>query len=65
MRQSRPNLTKQLMRLEKKHETLKARVREMEERCWISPEEQVACNQLKKQKLAAKDAMEVLRTVQC
>lgn len=52
---------KMLMRLEKKHETLKARVRELEGRPWISSAEQVECNQLKKRKLAAKDAMEELR----
>lgn len=64
MRKSRTvNSAKLLVRLEKKHESLKARVRELEGQPWLSTAQQVERNQLKKRKLAAKDAMEELRAV--
>ena len=62
MRNSRPvEPAKQLERLERKHEILKARVRELEGHPYLTTLEQVECNRLKKKKLATKDALSNLR----
>jgi len=53
---------KQLQRLERKHQRLKARVAELDDRAFLTTQEQVERNKLKKQKLATKDALMGLRT---
>ncbi|NIR32824.1 MAG: YdcH family protein [Gammaproteobacteria bacterium] len=63
MRKSRPvDATKQAAHLEQKHQVLKARVHELDSRLHLSASEQVERQQLKKQKLAAKDALSQLRS---
>ncbi len=52
---------KQIQRLERKHQELKARVAELDSRAFLSATEQVERNKLKKQKLAAKDALRRFR----
>jgi len=62
MRKSRPiDSSKLLERLETKHQQLKSRVRELDERMCLTPHEQTERTQLKKQKLAMKDALLTLR----
>ncbi len=62
MRKSRPvSPTKQLKRLQKRHESLKERVRELECHSFLTLEERMECTRLKKQKLATKDALTRLR----
>jgi len=63
MRKSRPvDAMKQAAHLEQKHQVLKARVQELDSRLYLTTTEQVERRQLKKQKLAAKDALSHLRT---
>ncbi len=63
MRKSRPvSASKQAAHLEHKHQELKARVQELDSRLHLSVSEQVERQQLKKQKLAAKDALSHLRS---
>ncbi len=52
---------KQLRRLEKKHLTLKQQVAQLEERSYLTPEEELERAMLKKKKLATKDALEAAR----
>ena len=52
----------QLQRLERKHQRLKARVAELDDRAFLTTQEQVERNRLKKQKLATKDALVDLRS---
>lgn len=62
MRNSRPvSPEKQLRRLEQRHASLKQRVAELEERLYLTPEEQLERMKLKKKKLAVKDALETFR----
>ena len=63
MRNSRPiDPQKQLRRLEKKHEKLKAKVSQMEDgRSYLTASEEMQMRELKKKKLATKDELEVLR----
>lgn len=53
---------KELDRLERKHQRLKAKVSEYEARLYLTPDEQLDLNDLKKAKLATKDAIAGLRT---
>ncbi len=53
---------KQLQRLERKHQSLKARVAELDDRAFLTAQEQVERNKLKKQKLATKDALTVVKS---
>lgn len=48
---------KQVQRLERKHQELKARVAELDSRAYLTVTEQVERIRLKKQKLATKDAL--------
>lgn len=62
MRRSRPIISQaQVERLERKHEQLKARVRELDSRVALTSAETVERQRLKKQKLAAKDALAELQ----
>jgi uncharacterized protein YdcH (DUF465 family) len=62
MRRSRPIISQaQVERLERKHEELKARVRELDSRVHLTAAETVERQRLKKEKLAAKDALSELR----
>lgn len=47
----------QMNRLERKHADLSARVAELESHMFLSPHEQLLVTELKKEKLAAKDAI--------
>lgn len=63
MRKSRPvDAMKQAAHLEQKHQVLKARVRELDARLYLTIAERTERQVLKKQKLAAKDALLTLRT---
>jgi hypothetical protein len=63
MRKSRPvDATKQAAHLEQKHQVLKARVQQLDSRLHLTTAEQVERRQLKKQKLATKDALSQLRS---
>lgn len=55
--QRRIDPAKQLSRLENRHRELKARVAEYESRLTLTSKEQVTLQQLKKEKLATKDAI--------
>ncbi|MBW2460293.1 MAG: DUF465 domain-containing protein [Deltaproteobacteria bacterium] len=58
MRKSRPiDATKQAAHLERKHQQLKVRVRELDSHLHLSSSEGVELRKLKKQKLATKDAL--------
>jgi len=62
MRNSRPiDPSKQLRRLEKKHETLKEKVEQLDGQVYLTASEQMQMRQLKKKKLATKDELESLR----
>jgi hypothetical protein len=62
MRKSRPvDSVKQVQRLEKQHQTLKERVKELDRRSFLTADEQAECLRLKKKKLATKDALQTLR----
>ena len=62
MRRSRPIVNQaQVERLERKHDELKARVRELDSRVHLTAAETVERQRLKKEKLAAKDALSELR----
>ncbi|HMR04691.1 MAG TPA: YdcH family protein [Polyangiaceae bacterium] len=50
-----------LRELEMKHETLKGEVKRLERRAHLTPPEQHAVTELKKQKLVAKDQIAALR----
>jgi len=54
------DLSFQIERLQRRHSQLKARVAELHSRISLSPEEQVLVVELKKRKLATKDALESL-----
>ena len=51
----------QVHRLERRHVELSARVAELEKHLFLTPQEQVFLSLLKKEKLAAKDALADLR----
>ena len=50
-----------ITRLEQEHRSLKARVQELDRRAILTPAEQREASELKKRKLATKDALEGLR----
>ncbi|MCS6857071.1 MAG: YdcH family protein [Deltaproteobacteria bacterium] len=52
---------KEIARLERKHQRLKELVAEYEGRLYLTPEEQRRLTELKKEKLATKDALFALR----
>ena len=52
---------KELERLEKKHSTLKARVKELDTRSFLTTDEQLEVLELKKKKLNVKDEIEEVR----
>lgn len=56
------NAEKEMDRLNRRHEKLKARVAEYEARVFLTATEQSEVLKLKKQKLATKDAIATLRT---
>ncbi|MFI5306028.1 MAG: DUF465 domain-containing protein [Polyangiales bacterium] len=51
----------QVERLERKHVELKARIADLDRHVFLSAQEQQHLNELKKEKLAAKDALVGLR----
>jgi hypothetical protein len=51
----------QIDRLERKHTELKAQIAEIHRRVFLSQQEQLQVTELKKEKLAAKDAIAGLR----
>jgi hypothetical protein len=57
----KPELQFQIHRLERKHTELAARVAELESHLFLSTNEQLLMTALKKEKLAAKDALVGLR----
>ena len=60
-RDRKPELEVQIHRLERKHTALAARVAELESHLFLTTREQVLMTTLKKEKLAAKDALVDLR----
>lgn len=61
MPKTRPvDLEKQLAHLERKHERLKARVAEYDEHQFLTQDDALRRSQLKKKKLATKDALHAL-----
>ncbi|GAB4204030.1 MAG: hypothetical protein OHK0013_18640 [Sandaracinaceae bacterium] len=59
---ARPNeMQKELERLERRHRKLKEKVAQYEARIYLTPDEQRDLAELKKEKLATKDAMSSLR----
>ena len=50
-----------LRELENKHQTLKSEVKRLERRAHLTPPEQFAVTELKKQKLVAKDLIAAIR----
>jgi hypothetical protein len=60
-RERKPDLQFQIYRLERKHTELSAQVAELERHLFLSSSEQYLVSSLKKEKLAAKDALEDLR----
>lgn len=52
---------RELERLEKKHTTLKARVKELDGRSFLTADEQLEISELKKKKLNVKDEIEEVR----
>ncbi len=57
-----PKAEKELDRLQHRHKKLKERVAEYEARMFLTTHEQSQVNKLKKEKLATKDAIAMLRT---
>jgi len=55
------NVNDTIHRLEQEHRSLKARVTELDRRAILTPAEQREASELKKRKLATKDAIEGLR----
>ena len=55
------NVSVAIQRLESEHRSLKARVAELDRRAILTPTEQREASELKKRKLATKDALEGLR----
>ena len=60
-RQRKPDLQFQIDRLERRHSELSLRVAELESHLFLSANDQFLVTSLKKEKLAAKDALEDLR----
>ena len=61
-RHHRPdNMQFQIDRLERKHNELKAQIAELDRHVFLSQQEQLHVTELKKEKLAAKDALAGLR----
>jgi hypothetical protein len=60
-RQRKPDLQFKIDRLERRHTALSAQVAELESHLFLSSSEQFLVTSLKKEKLAAKDALEDLR----
>jgi len=60
-RERKPDLQFQIDRLERRHTELSVRVAELERHLFLSSNEQYLMTSLKKEKLAAKDALEDLR----
>lgn len=60
-RERRPERQFQIHRLERKHMELSARVAELERHLFLSPHEQLLMTALKREKLAAKDALADLK----
>jgi len=54
------DINTQIERLQRRHHQLKARVAELDSRLSLSPEEQFLVTELKKKKLATKDALQHL-----
>lgn len=57
MRHRKPDVQFQIQRLERKHHELKSRVAELESHLTLTTHEQRLVTELKKEKLAAKDAL--------
>ncbi len=60
---SESSATNRLNALQQEHRSLKEEVRRLEKRAYLTPPEQRAIADLKKQKLAAKDLIAALRRV--
>jgi hypothetical protein len=60
LRAHAPNGTRH--HLEHEHQRLKRQVAELDRRAYLTPQEQVLVTELKKRKLAMKDALNGLRT---
>lgn len=60
-RDRKPDMQFQIDRLERKHSELSARIAELDRQLFLSTYEQVLVTALKKEKLAAKDAIAGLR----
>ena len=60
-RHRNPDMQFQIERLERKHGELQARIAELDRHSFLSSHEQLLVTELKKEKLAAKDALEDLR----
>lgn len=57
----RPDPSKEIAHLEKRHQQLKERVAEYEARLALTAKEEVALQKLKKEKLKTKDALHSMR----
>lgn len=57
----KPDVEFQMNRLEQKHAELSARVSELDRRMSLSPHDHLLVTELKKQKLATKDALRGLK----
>jgi hypothetical protein len=57
----RPDRQSQIERLERKHSQLSMQVAELDRHLFLSQSEQILVTELKKEKLAAKDLLSVLR----
>jgi hypothetical protein len=64
MRDRRPDVQFQIERLERRHGQLEAQVAGLERRLFLSGGDQLRVRSLKKEKLAAKDALADLRRMQ-
>ena len=64
MRKSQPRAVdprKEIERLERKHSNLKERVKELDQKSFLNPDEQLEVAELKKKKLSVKDEIEEVR----
>jgi hypothetical protein len=60
-RHRKPDLQFQIDRLERKRHELKVQIEELDSHAFLSSHEQLLLTELKKEKLAAKDALALLR----
>ena len=58
-----PMASNRLTELQRAHSELKDEVRRLERRAYLTPNEQQHMTELKKQKLAAKDQIEMLKRI--